>query len=129
MDYLVLKMTHQTAVVLALTGFFARGVGVLLNAGWIRSRPARTLPHVVDTVLLISALWMAIILGLTPTNAPWLLAKLIGLVVYIGLGVIALHPGRPANVRLAAWVAALLVFGWIVSVAILKSPLGIFLLI
>src|SRR5690606_14600401 len=100
----------------------------------IHNRAARTLPHLVDTILLISAVWMALMLGLTPANAPWLLAKIIGLVAYIGLGAIALRPGRscpgrPRSVRLAAWVGALLVFGWIVSVAIFKSPLGIFLLI
>jgi len=49
---------------------------------------------------------------------------LIGLIAYVGLGVLALRPGRPRGVRATAWVAALLTAGWIVSVAITKSPLG-----
>ena len=120
---------HQTAVALSVTGFFARGLGSLLGAAWVGGRMARTVPHVVDSVLLASALLLAWALRITPTEAPWLLAKIIGLLVYIGLGVVALKPGRPAPVRAAAWIAALVTFGWIVSVAITKQPLGFFALV
>ena len=129
MDYFAVKTIHQAAVVLSVTGFFARGAGSLLGATWTSGRLARTVPHVVDSVLLVSALWLAWTLRLTPTATPWLLAKIIGLLVYIGLGVVALKPGRPAPVRAAAWIAALVTFGWIVSVAITKNPLGFFALV
>lgn len=125
MDYATLKIIHQSAVTLSVLGFFTRGAAALAGAGWVRSRAARTLPHIVDTVLLASALAMAWMLRLTPGNAPWLTAKIIGLLVYIGLGVVALRPGIAKPVRAAAWVAALLTVGWMVSVAITKSPLGI----
>lgn len=125
-DYLLIKTVHQTAVALSVAGFFARGVGALGGAAWVRGRLAKTLPHVVDSVLLLSALTLAWMLRLTPGSAPWLLAKIIGLLVYIGLGVVALRPGRPWAVRAGAWVAALLTFGWIVSVALTKHPLGCF---
>jgi uncharacterized membrane protein SirB2 len=124
MDYAVVKLVHQSAVTLSLAGFFLRGAASLAGARWVGSRTAKTLPHVVDSVLLMSALALAWILRLTPGNAPWLLAKLIGLTVYVGLGILALRPGRPRAVRAAAWMAALLTAGWIVSVAITKSPLG-----
>lgn len=124
MDYLVVKGVHQAAVALSLTGFFIRGGASLAGAGWVRSRLARTLPHVIDSVLLVSALALAWMLRLTPANAPWLLAKIAGLVVYVGLGVVALRPGRPAAVRATAWLAALATAAWIVSVALTKSPLG-----
>ncbi|MBY0368232.1 MAG: SirB2 family protein, partial [Burkholderiaceae bacterium] len=99
------------------------------GARWVRGRAAKTLPHLVDSVLLLSALLLAWMLRLTPDRAPWLLAKLVGLVLYVGLGVIALRPGRPLLMRAAAWIAALAVVGWIVSVAVTKSPLGVFLLL
>jgi uncharacterized membrane protein SirB2 len=124
MDYLAVKTLHQTAVALSVTGFFARGLGGLMGARWVNGRAAKTLPHLVDTVLLLSALALAWMLRLHPGNAPWLLAKLIGLLAYIGLGTVALKPQRPRPVRAAAWLAALAVFGWIVSVAITKQPLG-----
>lgn len=124
MDYLTLKLVHQTAVALSITGFFIRGAASLAGATWVRSRAARTLPHLVDSVLLLSALMLAWTLRLTPDRAPWLLAKLLGLVVYVALGVVALRPGRPLAVRAAAWTGALAVVAWIVSVAMTKSPWG-----
>jgi len=126
MDYALIKAVHQGAVALSVAGFFARGAAALAGAGWVRSRLARTLPHIVDSVLLASALALAWMLRLTPGNAPWLTAKIVGLLAYIGLGVVALRPGRPMPVRAAAWVAALAVVGWIVSVALLKDPRGFF---
>jgi uncharacterized membrane protein SirB2 len=115
---------HQSAVAISLTGFFVRGAASLVDAGWVRSRAARTLPHVVDSVLLLSAVALAWMLRLTPAHAPGLAAQIAGLMLYIGLGVIALRPGRPKPVRAAAWLAALVTAAWVVSVAITKSPLG-----
>ncbi|WP_418315052.1 SirB2 family protein [Piscinibacter sakaiensis] len=123
-DYSTVKIVHQTAVALSLSGFFFRGWAALRGAHGVAGRAAKTLPHVVDTVLLLSALWLAWSLRATPGNAPWLTAKVIGLFVYVGLGVIALRPTRPLAVRAAAWFAALVTAGWIVSVALTKNPLG-----
>lgn len=125
MDYATLKLIHQSAVVLSLTGFLARGLGMLGDTAWIRARAARTLPHVVDTVLLASALGLVWMLRVSPFVVPWLAAKLVGLIVYIVLGSIALKRGQTKRVRALAWVAALLTFGYIVSVAITKDPRGL----
>lgn len=124
MDYFLLKHIHIAAVILSVAGFFARGLGAFRGAAWVRSRAARTLPHVVDTVLLLSALALAWLLRISPVAAPWLAAKIAGLLVYIALGMLALRPGRPMGVRVAAWTGALLVFGWMVAVAITKDPRG-----
>ena len=124
MDYLTVKLIHQSAVALSVAGFAVRGAAALAGARWVNGRAARTLPHLVDSVLLLSALMLAWMLRLTPGGAPWLAAKIAGLLAYIVLGVVALRPGRSRTVRAAAWVAALVVVGWIVSVAVTKSPLG-----
>jgi len=123
-DYFAVKVVHQTAVALSLAGFFARGAGTLAGATWARGRIARSLPHVVDTVLLLSAVTLAWIARLNPLATPWLTAKIVGLLVYIALGMVALHPGLPRRTRAAAWAAALLVFAYIVSVAITKNAAG-----
>ena len=129
MDYALIKTVHQGAVALSVAGFFARGTAALAGAEWVRGRLARTLPHVVDSVLLASALTLAWMLRLTPGSAPWLTAKIVGLLAYIALGMVALRPGRPMPLRATAWVGALTVFGWIVSVAMLKDPRGFFAMV
>jgi uncharacterized membrane protein SirB2 len=124
-DYATVKLVHQGAVVLSITGFFVRGLAALHGARWVRGRAARTLPHLVDTVLLVSAIALAWMLRLSPLEAPWLLAKITGLVLYIALGMLALKPGRPAPVRAAAFAAALITFAYIASVAVSKNPAGL----
>jgi uncharacterized membrane protein SirB2 len=124
MDYLVVRSFHETCVAASVTGFAVRGAGGLADAGWVRGRVARTLPHVIDTALLASALVLVAMLHVDPFATPWLLAKMTGLVLYIGLGVVALRPTVAKPVRAAAWVAALGVAGWIVSVAFTKSLWG-----
>jgi uncharacterized membrane protein SirB2 len=124
MDYLTIRTIHESAVALSITGFFVRGAAGLAGAGWVRGRAAKTVPHVVDTVLLVSAIALAWMLRITPFGAPWLMAKVVGLLLYIALGIVALRPTNPRGVRAAAWVAALVTAAWIVSVAFSKNPLG-----
>jgi uncharacterized membrane protein SirB2 len=124
MDYQVIKLIHQSTVALSFFGFLARGLGVLVDSAWVRSRAARTLPHIVDTILLLSGVTLAWLQRLSPVSTPWLLAKLIGLVIYVALGMVALRGGRTKLSRAIAWIVALVVFGYIVSVAVTKEPLG-----
>lgn len=126
MDYSTLKLLHQSTVAISICGFFARGLGGLLGAPWVRSRAARAWPHVIDTVLLLSALGLLWQLRPELSQAPWLAAKLSGLLVYIGLGIVALKPGRPIGLRVAAFVGALLTVSWMISVALSKHSLGFF---
>ena len=124
MDYATLKLLHQSAVALSALGFVLRGIASLNGAAWTQGRLAKSLPHVVDTVLLLSAVTLAIKLRLNPAHAPWLLAKILGLLVYIALGMVALRPRLAWKVRVTAWVMALIVLAWIATVAISKNPLG-----
>lgn len=124
MDYLAVRGFHETCAALSVTGFFVRGAAGLCGAGWVQGRAAKTVPHIVDTALLLSAMMLVTTLRLNPFTTPWLVAKMAGLVVYVGFGVVALRPGLRKPVRAGAWVAALTTAGWIVSVAFTKSPLG-----
>jgi len=124
MDYATLKLVHQGAVALSIAGFAVRGVAALLAARWVRTRIARTLPHVVDTVLLASAIGLAWWLRLNPIDTPWLLAKIVGLLLYIAFGMVALRPALPRAIRAAAFVAALLCFAQIAAMARAKSVAG-----
>ena len=50
----------------------------------------RILPHIIDTLFLLSGITLLTFLGGTPLTQPWMLFKIAGLVIYIGLGMIAL---------------------------------------
>lgn len=117
-------MVHETAVALSVSSFFIRGLRRLFDAVPVGGRLTKSLPHLVDTVLLLSAVTLAWMLRINPLNSPWLMAKVCGLVAYVGLGIVAMRTGVSFRLRLAAWLAALLTVGWIISVAITKSPLG-----
>ena len=122
-EYGVVKGVHVGAAAVSLALFVLRGGWMLVAPARLRHRWVRVVPHVIDTVLLVSALWLAWQLGAQGTRG-WLAAKIAGLAVYIVLGSVALKRGKTRGVRLAAFVAALATFGYIVSVALTKSPRG-----
>ncbi|MCC7487391.1 MAG: SirB2 family protein [Burkholderiales bacterium] len=121
-DYSTLKAVHVTCAAASYGLFFARGLFLLRDAAALRARWARLAPHVVDTVLLASAIAMSVASAQYPFVAAWLTAKLLALLAYIGLGMLALHWGRTPRVRIAAWVAAQAVFLYIVAVALARDP-------
>jgi uncharacterized membrane protein SirB2 len=127
MDYTTVKLVHQSAVALSLGGFALRGWASLRGQAWVSRPAARRWPHLIDTVLLGSAVTLAWMAGLAPWHTPWLMSKIVALLVYIALGVIALKPSVDPRLRRAAWLGALLSFGFIVSVAITKQPAGFLL--
>ncbi len=122
--YAVLKAVHVAAVVLSGAGFALR-YGLSLRGPLPAARWARVAPHAVDTVLLASALALAWVGGFRPLAVPWLEAKLIGLVIYILAGTIALKRGRTRGTRAIAFGVAAVTFAYIVSVAVTKNPLGL----
>ena len=124
MNYLALRHLHITCVILSGCGFALRGFWMLRGSPLLRQRWVRVVPHVVDTVLLGSAIALAVISHQYPLAQGWLTAKVIGLFVYIGLGAMALRGGRTPAARAGFFFAALLVFAWIVSVALARNPLG-----
>jgi len=116
------KLVHVTSVGLSIAGFTLRGAWMLRGSPRLRERWVRVVPHVVDTVLLASALVLVYGMHQYPFVHGWLTAKVIGLVVYIGLGMVALRFGKTRGVRLTAFVLALATFAWIVAVAVTHNP-------
>ena len=92
----------------------------------LQQRWVRIAPQVIDTVLLLSAILLAVQLRFSPLEQPWLMTKIIALLVYIGVGLVALRLGRNRRIRLYAWVSGLVIFIYIVSVALTKSVMGFF---
>lgn len=122
MDYALVKSLHVGCAALSYAGFFARGLLMIYGARSLQARWVRVVPHVVDTLLLASAVALAVMSQQYPFFESWLTVKVIALVLYIGIGMVALRRGRTMRGRVVAWVMAQFVFFYIVAVAITRSP-------
>ena len=120
--YATLKTVHVACVTLSLSGFVLRGSWMLSGSALLHHWLTRVLPHAVDTVLLGSAIGMAIMLGQYPFTAGWLTAKLFALIAYILLGTVALKRGRTVGIRLGAFAGALATAAYLVAVALTRHP-------
>lgn len=121
MDYSILLGLHRLTVAISLALFVLRGVWRMLDSP-MNDRPwVKIVPHVNDTLLLLAAIGMLIVAGLNPLQHDWIMAKIIGLILYILLGTLAIKRGKTAVQRNLAFFAALAVFAYIVKVALTKQ--------
>jgi uncharacterized membrane protein SirB2 len=124
--YLALRHIHIACAILTITLFVFRGGLMIADSALLQSRVMKILPHVIDTVLLTAALMLTTVIHQYPFSTGWLTMKVVLLVAYIVLGSFAIKRGRTKGIRVAAFVAALLVLGFLVSVARAHNPLGVF---
>lgn len=123
MEYAHWKLIHVSCAAISYSLFVLRGIWMVHGSQMLRQRWVKTVPHIVDTALLASATVLAISSRQYPLAAPWLTAKVIALVAYIALGMVALKYGRTRSVRIRAWIAAQAMFAYIVAVALTRNPL------
>ena len=119
-----IKHVHVAAVVASGFLFLLRGLAVQGGAAWGMKMPVRYLSYSIDIVLLTAALMLLTMLPAAVFANGWLWVKIGLLVVYVGLGTLALKRGRTARVRLACFVGALAVFACMYLVARAHDPLG-----
>lgn len=124
--YEIVKTLHLSCALLSVSGFGLRGYWLIRRDPRLQARLTRVLPHLVDTVLLVTAVTLLVLQRLSPVGAPWLAAKLLALLIYILLGMVALRFGRTYRVRVAAFWLAWCTALYILSVAYTRSPLGAF---
>lgn len=123
MDYYGLKHFHMTCAGLSGLLFLLRGGWMLRGSNMLQQKWVRIAPHLIDTLLLVSAILLAVWSRQYPGQQPWLTAKLLALAGYIVLGSVALKRGRTQGQRSAAFIGALALFAYIVAVAVTKRPL------
>ncbi|MFA5825136.1 MAG: SirB2 family protein [Gallionellaceae bacterium] len=123
MSYTSIKILHLASVLISYSLFFMRGLWVLRASHVMQQRWVKIAPHIIDSVLLGSAITLAALLGISPFTAPWLAAKIIALLPYIVLGSIALKRGKTRQTKLACWLAAQAVFCYIALTAWAHDPM------
>ncbi|WP_455210546.1 SirB2 family protein [Kaarinaea lacus] len=119
----IIKAIHVATAFISITGFTIRGIWMLVDSPRLRAKWVKIVPHVNDTVLLVSAIILAVQTSQAPFVHGWLTAKVIGLLAYIGLGMMALRFGKRKSVKALAFLSAIVVFVYIVLVAVTKNPL------
>lgn len=122
----IILSIHVLCALASICFFIVRGIWMLSGSALLQRKFVKVAPHVIDTLLLAAALTLCFMIGQYPFVNGWLTVKLIALFVYIGLGVVALRIGKTKSVRATAFVAAILVFAFIVSVAVTRNPIGFF---
>ena len=122
-DYVTLKAAHVTLVATSVGLFLARAAPAIARdrrpQGWLRAAP-----HFLDTLLLASGVWLAVMVGWNPFVHVWFGVKLLLLVVYITLGAFALSPRQPRRVRLVLLAGALAAVAGMAFTAVTKAPAG-----
>ena len=138
--YSLLKQLHLATIAITLALFVLRGVWMMADSPRLQARWVRIVPHINDTLLLASGIGLAVLIQQYPLVNGWLTAKFFALILYIVLGTIALKNSDPLRVktrvesyalkrgnslnqRIAAWIAALLVFAYMATVAVAHDPL------
>ena len=122
LTYQAIKEVHIGFAVLSVSLFVLRAYWSVTGSSRLGQRWVRILPHVIDTLLLVCGVALMCLLQAWPHQTPWLATKLLALILYIGLGTMAIKRGASPTKRLLYAVAALLVFVYIVGVAIQHHP-------
>lgn len=120
-SYLILKFTHIATAFVSIVGFIIRGIWMIQSSPILQQRWIKIVPHINDTVLLLSAIALVMVTSQYPGPTTWVNAKIAALLIYIILGTVALKRGKTKFIRIISGFLALLMFAYIVLVAVSKN--------
>ena len=124
MSYTLIKQLHLALAIISIVGFALRGVLMLVESNYLNRPLLKRAPHLIDTLLLASGIYMAWLSHQYPfVNSAWLSAKMMALVAYIGFGLIALRYGRSKTGRCVAFAIACACALFMLTTALQRSPL------
>jgi uncharacterized membrane protein SirB2 len=129
MSYLLLKYTHIVCAAASFALFFIRGIWAIRAYPSVQEPWAKALPHVIDGLLVLSAISMLYVSFPTAWGGAWMPVKLVLIVVYVGMVAFVLRFAKSRAVRGILWFAALILYLYITSIAVLHNPAGIFLIL
>ena len=122
MSFAAVKIIHIISIIASYILFSLRGIWMMRDSPLLKQRWVKIFPHVIDTILLVSAIALVTMIQQYPGFHIWLSAKIGGLFLYIFLGMVALRFGKTRRIKITSWVLAQIVFFYIVLVALTKSP-------
>ena len=124
--YTAALYVHISCVLVSIFFFILRGIWMIQDSYLLKLKLVRVLPHVVDSTLLLAAVVLTFITRQYPITHDWLTVKVVALVVYVLLGMVALGRGKTMKIRIVFFGFAIATFGFMLSVAYYHHPMGIF---
>lgn len=122
--YLTIKTIHMTCALISFVGFLFRSYLMVIESKWLNHKAVLIAPHVIDTLFLCSGATMAFMVNFGLFNQFWLTSKITLLMAYLFFVGMTLNRGRTKSIRVAAFFAAISTFGYIVGIAVHKTPLS-----
>ena len=126
MSFAAIKIIHIICMILSYILFSLRGIWMIQGSSLLKLRWVKILPHVIDTILLTSAITLVTMIQQYPGLNIWISAKIGALLLYILLGMMAFRFGKTRKIKIISWILAQIVFFYIVLVALTKNPTLIF---
>ena len=116
--YLLIKHLHMSLVGLSISILVIRTGFNLGSINWRKRWPwLNVLPHIVDSLLLLSGITLATLIKQYPFVNGWISLKLLLLLVYIGLGSYVLKKAKTRKQMVAGLSLGLMVIFWMVMIA------------
>ncbi len=116
----------MTSAVLSFVGFLLRGYWMMMGSRLLNAKLTKVLPHIIDTLLLATAVYLVTATQMYPFVVNWVTAKVILLVAYIVLGTVALKRGKTKKIKIGAFVLSVMTISAIFGIASAKPALAFF---
>lgn len=114
---LIIKYIHVVCAFLSISGFIYRGILKLTTPEKLSKKWLKITPHIIDTILLASAIYLVFITQQYPTLFNWVSMKIVALIIYIVLGLFALRFCKTRMSIIVSFLLAITVFTYIIFVA------------
>lgn len=121
--YAAVKHIHLTAIALSVLLFLLRFLWTIRGSQMLHKKWVKVLPHIVDTLLLVSAATLCVLVSQYPFVTPWVTEKLLGLLMYLFMVTLALKIAKTGFMRAVGLVGALSWLAFTALVAISKQPI------
>ncbi|MBR9729470.1 SirB2 family protein [Shewanella intestini] len=112
--YPTIKQSHLLFIGLSVLLFMVRFALHLKQSPLLDKKLMKIAPHVIDTFLLLSGVTLCFMIKQYPGVDPWMTEKIICVISYILLGIMALKSNRNKLFKFFAFIGAL---GWLVLAA------------
>jgi uncharacterized membrane protein SirB2 len=114
----MIKILHLTFVLLSISSFVGRVFLAEKHPKMLEQKWIKIGPHIVNSILLLTGFTLVFQGSWLSAEYGWIIAKLIALLGYVGLGIVAIK--SQGDLRWKAFAGALACFVYIAIVAVSK---------